>query len=252
MAAMSAKLLGLVSWKDWWPTLLCVLILASFLVFHKRVNWTVAGGLIAAFGAVVSIFGTKIDQKELTDTQLELGKKQAEIAVLTEKNFAWVTGGNEWINLQLDAWTDTPGTVSFGISKAGDFPAYDLSFEFIDVDSRTKFVTSYQRTHDKQFSSMAATAAASSLRFSLPIVYPLSFFPKVATFPFTPSTQPHLFEIHAFARNGKAGYLCKLAVINGQLVRAWKIDKEIGGEKQSETEDVAPNFPRNSSGGVDW
>ena len=33
---------------------------------------------------------------------------------------------------------------------------------------------------------------------------------------------------------------------------AWKIDKEILGEKQSETENVDPNFPRNSSGKVDW
>jgi hypothetical protein len=249
---MPAKLLEVLPSKDWAPTLLCVLVLAAFMVFRKHLNWTVAGGIIAAFGALVSIIGTKIDQQELSDTQSELRDKQAEIAVLTAKNLAWVTGGNEWINLQLDTWTDTPGTVSFGISKGGDFPAYDLSFQFIDVDSRTKFVTSYQSTHDKQLPSMAATAAASSLRFSQSIVYPGSFFPKVATFPFTPSSQPHLFEIHAFARNGKAGYLCKLAVINGQLVRAWKIGKEIRGEKQSETENVDPNFPRNSSGRVDW
>jgi hypothetical protein len=241
---MQSKLLEVLNWKVWLPSGFCCAAVAALIIFRKQsINWTVTGGIIAAVGATIAVYGGFRDSERLFH-------KQEEITVLAQQNFAWVTGGDEFVDVQANFWTDSPGTVSFGISKAGKYPAYDVNISFTDRDAAKEYVEAHMGP-DKRLPPVAAIQAVSLRTSYTPIVFPSAVIPRVATFPFVKSN-PHSFVADIFSRNGHAGYIYKFATVNGQVLRATRQERSILGVMQTPVETIDPNFPRNPSGKVDW
>jgi hypothetical protein len=248
---MQSRLLEVFNWRALLPS---VFVAAAILMlfFRKQVNMTLLGGVLAGLGALLTVVGAPLDSEKLLRAQEKLTDKQTEISVLAQQNLAWVTGGSdEFVQVQADFWTDSPGTVSFGIHKFGKYPAYDMAVTFTDVDARTKFAESYVLAHNRQLPPIDLMDAASVRRFSLPIVYPDAGIPRAVTFPYTGS-EHHSFTVEIFARNGHAGYNYKFVLVNGQWLHAMKMERSILGVMQPTAETIPPNFPRNSSGKIDW
>jgi hypothetical protein len=195
------------------------------------------------FGAVLAVVGSQIDGDKLL-------RKQEELTSLAQQNLAWVTGGNEFVDLQNDFWTDQPGTMSFSLVKGGDYPAYEVTFRITDVDARTKYAESYSQVHH-QLPPFEMISAASTNVVTRSILFPHTIQPRVITLPIT-SMDHHSYVAEIFARNGHAGYLYKLIIVNNRWLVASRVDREIGGKKQAPIENIPLGFPLNSSGKVDW
>lgn len=195
------------------------------------------------FGAVLAVVGSQIDGDKLL-------RKQQELTSLAQQNLAWVTGGNEFVDLQTDFWTDQPGTMSFSLVKRGDYPAYEVTVRITDVDARTKYVESYSQVRH-QLPPMEMISASFTNVVTRSILFPHTFEARVITLPIT-NMDHHSYEAEIFARNGHAGYLYKLVLVNNRWLVASKVDREIGGKMQATVETIPQTFPLNSSGKVDW
>lgn len=212
---------------------------------HQALTETRRVALLASIfvGAVLAVVGSQIDGDKLL-------KKQGELTNLARQNLAWVTGGSEFVDLQLDFWTDQPGTVSFSLVKNGDYPAYEATIRITDVDARTEFATSYYQTHH-QLPVTELISGVFTKVVTRSILFPHTIEPRVVTLPIA-GMDHHSYTAEIFARNGHAGYSYKLVLVGNRWFVASRMDREIGGKKQATIETIPQGFPLNSSGRVDW
>lgn len=212
---------------------------------HQVPSQTRRIGVLASIfvGAVLAVVGSQIDGDKLLH-------KQEELTTLARQNLAWVTGGNEFVDLQNDFWTDQPGTMSFSLVKRGDYPAYEVTVRITDVDARTEFAGSYLQAHH-QLPPMELISAASTKVVTRSILFPHTIEPRVITLP-TTNMDHHSYIAEIFARNGHAVCFYKLALVSNRWLVATSMDREIGGKKQEPIEIIPQGFPLSPSGKVDW
>jgi hypothetical protein len=194
---------------------------------------TVVGAFIAAGGALWS----SVDS---TKSEREMREKTEEIAELTRKNAALVTGGNSFCYVTLAAVDDTTNIGGMAVVQKGEYPLYDVSVDVTDlrefqraVDAGTLTISNMPR---RTWNIGNLRSGASQ------IVGPWQL----------PDVERKGYNIFISARNGHFSEMLRLAKVDGQWQQAIRVTRTEKGVSLVIHEQVSPAFPRNEQGEIEW
>jgi hypothetical protein len=190
---------------------------------------TFLGALMAAFAALTAA----VWQAEWNETIETQGQTIAAQAVRIE---SMVTGGNGFAYLSLTP-TNSPNVFMLVAINGGNFPLYEVSARVVDITAMAASLNPMQFPSPFDFQlpigSMAVSAAA--------------VLPRQLTTPLSAPSQD--FNIFFSGRNGFWTQEERIRLLpNGMYVRATRITRD--GVVLHES--IAPSFPLNAQGNLDW
>lgn len=200
--------------------------------------------LMVLVGAGVAALGGFWGSVQQSDYERELRRKSDEIAQLNRTMISHVTGGDSYCYIKAGSnQMDARRLMVFSVWQVGEYPCFDVAVQIKDVDEFSRLVEIGKATRLRDLTpAMPLVRVGTVLAAIAPVVRELDL----------QGHERRRFGFVISLRNGWVFQKLLLRKSGDEWKRASHIEINLAGKERRVVEEIDVDFPRATSGQVEW
>lgn len=202
--------------------------------FRKNFLFIIVGIILIGYGTILNAVKQSKVENDLLESLRANSQLDEEIASISKKSFATITGGDSYIVVMPTFLSKEREHVSLVVTSYGDYPLYDVKIEIIDIDKENQIENQFTLEEKKENPGLVVGQLMKAhYNFTvgnkiqgqgqiIPASYELNY----------NGLNKRRFAINVFARNGIFRQYLRMKKIGSDWVSAYRVRTSNGDNNE--------------------